>query len=182
MTDRAAATRYARALLDVSLADGDPERVERDLSAFATLLNDHSMLRSVLLNPGVSAARKRDVASEILDASGEVSVVARRLIVMLGERDRFGLLTELLDVFRERLMDHRGILRARITTAAPVDDARTQAIGNALAAATGRQVTIEASVDPTLVGGLVTQIGGTVYDGSVARHLEQLRREFTIRA
>ncbi len=182
MTDRVVATRYARALLDVSLADGDPERVERDLSAFAALLDEHSMLRSVLLNPAVTAARKRAVASEILDASGDVSVIARRLIVMLGERDRFGLLAELLEVFRERLMDHRGIVRARITTAAPVDDARTQAIRHALAAATGRQVTIEASVDPALVGGLVTQIGSTVYDGSVARHLEQLRRRFTTRA
>ncbi len=182
MTDRAAATRYARALLDVSLADDDPGRVERDLSAFAALLEQHSMLRSVLLNPAVHAARKRDVATDILDASGDVSVVARRLIVMLGERDRFGLLADLLEVFQERLLDHRGIVRARITTAEPVDETRRQAIADALAAATGRQVTIEATVDPTLVGGLVTQIGGTVYDGSVARHLEQLRRQFVMRA
>ena len=181
MTDRAAATRYARALLDVSLADGDPERVERELDAFAGLIDEHPMLRSVLLNPAIPAARKRGVASDILDASGDVSVIARRLLLMLGERARFGLLTELLEVFREQLLDHRQIVRARITTAAPLDDARRQAIERALAAATGRKVTIETTVDPTLVGGLVTQIGSTVYDGSVARHLGRLRHQFLSR-
>ena len=178
MTQRAAATRYARALLEVSLQDGDPDRVERDLGAFAALLDEHPTLGRALLNPAVSPVRKRAVVSGILERAGALSPIVARLLQMLGERDRLGLVPELLEVYRERLNDHRGITRARITTAEPLDDARAAAFEKTLGQATGRQVRVERSVEPALVGGLVAQVGGIVYDGSVARHLDRLRQEF----
>ncbi|MCY4659763.1 MAG: ATP synthase F1 subunit delta [Acidobacteria bacterium] len=178
MTQRAAATRYARALLEVSLQDGDPDRVERDLGEFAKLLDEHPTLGRALLNPAVSPARKRAVVAEIVERDGALSPIVVRLLTMLAERDRLALMPDLLEVYRERLNDHRGIMRARITTAAPLDDGRASAFEKALGQATGRQVRIERSVDPALVGGLVAQVGGIVYDGSVMRHLDRLRQEF----
>ena len=178
MTQRAAATRYARALLEVSLQDGDPDRVERDLAVFAKLLDEHPTLGRALLNPAVSPARKRAVVSAMAEQGGRTSPIVERLLSMLAERDRLSLVPELLDVYRERLRDHRGIMRAQLTTAAPLDDRRAAAFAEALGRATGRQVRVERNVDAALVGGLIAQVGGTVYDGSVARHLERLRHAF----
>ena len=178
MTQRAAATRYARALLEVSLQDGDPDRVERELGEFAALLDEHPTLGRALFSPAVSPARKRAVVSGIVEQDGALSPIVVRLLRMLAERDRLALVPELLDVYRERLNDHRGIMMARITTATPLDDGRAAAFERALGQATGRQVRIERSVDPALVGGLVAHVGGVVYDGSVMRHLDRLRQEF----
>ena len=178
MMQRAAATKYARALLEVSLQDGDPDRVERELGEFARLLAEHQTLGRALLNPAVSPARKRAVVSGVAERSGGQSPVVVRLLQMLAERGRLGLVPALLEVYRERLNAHRGIVRARITTATPLDDRRAAAIEKALGQVTGHQVRVERNVDPALVGGLVAQVGGVVYDGSVMRHLDRLRQEF----
>ena len=178
MTQRAAATRYARALLEVTLKDGDPDRVERELAQFTGLLDEHPTLGRALLNPAVAPSRKRAVVSGIVEQDGALSPILARLLQMLAERDRLALLPDLLDIYRARLNEHRGIVRARITTATPLDDGRSAALEQALGQATGREVRIERSVDPALLGGLVAQVGGVVYDGSVTRHLDRLRQEF----
>lgn len=178
MTQRAVATRYARALLEVSLQDGDPDRVERELREFEKLLAEHPTLGRALLSPAISSVRKRAIVSALVERGGDLSPIVMRLLQMLAERDILGLVPELVEVYRERLNEHRGIVRARIATAAPLDEQRAAAFEKALGEATGRQVRIERSVDPALVGGLVAQVGGIVYDGSVMRHLDRLRQEF----
>ena len=127
----------------------------------------------------MSPARKRAVVAGIVERDGALSPIVVRLLTMLAERDRLALSCRTCSMsYRERLNDHRGIMRARITTAAPLDDGRASALEKALGQATGRQVRIERSVDPALVGGLVAQVGGIVYDGSVTRHLDRLRQDF----
>ena len=176
MMDRTAATRYARALLDVSLTDGDPQRVEPELVAFGGLLQEHAVLRSALLNPAIPPARKRAVVSDILESTGDTSAIVGRLLMTLAERDRLSLLPETLKVYRGRLMDHLQVVRIHITTATLLNTKRLKSLERTLAKAAGRQVAIETTVTPTLLGGMVTQIGSTVYDSSVARHLDRLRR------
>ncbi len=104
--------------------------------------------------------------------------MTRRLLMLLADRDRLSLLPEILELYREQLMAMRGVLRARITTATELGDARVEAIADTLRSATGQHVEIETKVDAAVLGGMVTQIGSTVYDGSVAGHLARLRRRF----
>ena len=178
MTNRAIAMRYARALLEVSQQDGDPERVERELSGFATLMDRHAELQRGLVNPAVPPPVKRSLIAELIARADTLSPVAVRLLTLLAERDRLSLFGEILETFRDRLMEERGVVRARITTAAALSADRVGTIAENLEAATGKQVSIEADVDPGLIGGLVTQIGSTVYDGSIARHLARLKERF----
>ncbi len=178
MTNRAAATRYARALLEVSQTDADPERVEQELSAFVALTASHPSLARSLVNPGIPLSRKRALMTELLPRLGDILPVTRRLLVLLADRDRLSILGEILDMYRDRLMELRGVVRARITTASELPPERLAVITATLEGATGKQVDVETEIDVTLLGGVVTQIGSTVYDGSVAGHLARLRSRF----
>ena len=182
MTNRAAAMRYARALIEVSEQAADPERVERELAGFVNLMAAHALLRSSLVNPSVPPSKKRALMGELITRVGDLSGITRRLLMLLADRDRLTILSEILDAYRERLRDLRGIVRAKVTTVSALPDERVQAIARALEIATGKEVQVETGVDAALVGGMVTQIGSTVYDGSIARHLERLRRRFLSQA
>ena len=174
MPDRKAATRYARALFEVSLQQADPRQVERDLSGFADLLATHEALGKVLLNPAVPTPRKRAVVSAIVERAPMVPAVAR-VLVLLAEHDHLGELPDLVDAYRARLMDHLKMVRADVTTAAPLPRDRAEALRQSLSTATGKQVSVVARLEPALLGGVVVRVGSTVYDGSLARHLERLK-------
>jgi F-type H+-transporting ATPase subunit delta len=175
MTNRTAATRYARALLDVALHEGvDPALVESELAAFAALFDGDETLRKVLLNPAVPAPRKRSAIAEITRQAA-VSPVLRKLLILLAERDRLVLLPDLLVSYRERLLDHQKVVRAEVTSAVALPPERAQAIERRLAEVTGRSVVLTTRVDSAIIGGIVARVGGTVYDGSVTTQLQKLK-------
>ncbi|HVV95845.1 MAG TPA: ATP synthase F1 subunit delta [Rhodanobacteraceae bacterium] len=175
MTNRTAATRYARALLDVAIKEkADLDRVERELGSIVELLAQHKPLSQALLNPVVPVPRKR-AAMDALTSRGQLLPMVAKLLGLLAERDRLVLLPDLLASYRERLLDYRHIVRAEITTTTPLSQEHVKAIETSLARASGRTVTLSANVDPAIIGGVVTRIGSTIYDGSVMRQLEKMR-------
>jgi F-type H+-transporting ATPase subunit delta len=180
MSMRASAARYARALLDVAIKESNPEQAERDLAAFLDLVYRHSDLQKALTHPAVAAAAKRAVVQQVIERLAPVSPVGK-LLLLLADRDRLTLAPELLDVYRERLNEHLRIVRAEITTAEPLAQDRANALRQRLATATGRTVTLTTKVDPAIIGGMVTRIGSTVYDGSVATQLQAIRQRLAER-
>lgn len=175
MTNRTAATRYARALLDVALQEKvDPSLVESELQAFASLFDRDETLKKVLLNPAVPAPRKRSAVAEIARQASTTTVV-RKLLVLLAERDRLALVPDLLASYRDRLMDYQKIVRAEVTTALALPPERAQAIERRLAEVTGRTVALTTKVDPALIGGMIARVGSTVYDGSVTTQLQKMK-------
>ena len=175
MTSRASATRYARALFDVASREGaDLAALERDLSAFASLVAGHEGLGRVLANPAIPAVRKRGVVEQLLSRA-QVPPILDKLLLMLAERDRLVLLPELSTAFQQRLREHARDVRAEVVTAIALPPDRVAALEQSLAQASGRQVQLEARVDPAIIGGAVTRVGSTVYDGSVTRQLEKMK-------
>ena len=175
MTSRASAMRYARALFDVASKEGaDLTALERDLSAFTSLVAGHEGLGRVLANPAIPAVRKRGVVEQLL-ARAQVSPILNKLLLMLAERDRLALLPELSTAFQQRLREHARVVRAEVVTAIALPPDRVAALEQSLAQASGRQVQLEARVDPAILGGAVTRVGSTVYDGSVTRQLEKMK-------
>jgi F-type H+-transporting ATPase subunit delta len=174
MTQKTAAARYARALFDVALAEDDPVRVEQQLAAAAEVFTGHADLWRAVTNPAVPVQKKRAVMDELLPKL-ELSPVVSKLLAMLASRDRLLLLPDLVDTYRARLLDHQQVVRAVVTTAAPLDAGKAQALEGALAGITGRRVLMDTETNPDLIGGVVARIGSTVYDGSVKRQLEKIR-------
>lgn len=177
MTNRTAANRYARALFEVAQKEKvDLAEIERQLAAFTNLLTEHATLEKVLLNPAVPAPRKRAAVTELATRTKMPPVLAK-LLALLADRDRLILLPDLLAAYRARLLDHQKVVRAEITTAVPLTPGRAGAIERSLAKVTGRTVTLATRVDPSLIGGIVARLGGTVYDASVTTQLQKMRRQ-----
>jgi F-type H+-transporting ATPase subunit delta len=175
VTNKTAAARYARALLDVAIKEkADLDAIERDLTAFADLFTAHPALAKVMLNPAVPVPRKRAAMAELVRRMTMPPILAK-LMTLLADRDRLVLLPDLLTSYRDRLMDYQKVVRADVTTAAPIDAARVDALRRGLAAVTGRTVTVSTKLDPSIIGGIVARVGSTVYDASVTRQLARMK-------
>jgi F-type H+-transporting ATPase subunit delta len=177
MTSRTAATRYARALFDVAVQEKlDLDEIAGKLGEFDELLRQHPALAKLLFNPAIPTSRKRATVGELLKLSPAPQVVAK-LLLLLGERDRLVLLHDILEAFRQKLLDHRNIVRAEVVTAAALAADKAQAIEKSLAQATGRSVLLSTTVDPSIIGGIITKIGGTVYDASITGQLARMKQK-----
>jgi len=175
MTNKTAATRYARALLDVGVKEKvDLEQVEQELAQFVDLFKQNPLLEKVLLNPAVPVPRKRAAVAELVARAKPAGIVGK-LLTLLADRDRLVLLPDLVASYRERLLDYRKIVRAEVTTAAPLGGDRAKALESSLARVTGRSVVLDMRVDASIIGGVVARVGSTVYDGSVTRQLEKIK-------
>ncbi|MGE0041435.1 MAG: ATP synthase F1 subunit delta [Vicinamibacterales bacterium] len=175
MSLRTSATRYARALLDVAVKEADPEKVERDLAAIAGLMAGGSELGRVLTSPGTPQAARAGIVAAITARVGVEPPVAK-LLGMLADRNKLALVPDLVEVYRERLLEHQNVVRARVTTAAPLGPSQVEALAARLSAVTGKSVRMDVQVDPSLIGGLVAQIGSTVYDGSLRTDLAHVKQ------
>jgi len=179
MPSRASATRYARALFDVALKESDPVQIERDIASVAGLMSSNAELSGALTNPAIPASAKRKII-DALATRLDVAMPARKLLLLLADRDRLAIVPDLLDVYRARLMEHQQVVRAEVTTAAPLAPDRAAQFQKKLADITGRTVEMTTSVDPSIIGGVVTRIGGTVYDGSIATQLARLKEKLAV--
>jgi|SRR5687767_8868959 F-type H+-transporting ATPase subunit delta len=177
MSSRASASRYARALFDV--ADPAGRRgIDEELSAVSRLFAEQSDLQAVFASPTVPLGVKRGVVQGIVERAA-VSTPVAKLLTLLAERDRLGLLADVAAVFHERMLDEQNVLQAEVTTAAPLGADEQKALQARLSAATSKQVTITPRVDPAIIGGIVARIGSTVYDGSLANQLARLRERLS---
>ena len=181
MSTRASASRYAKALLDVMIKEARPEQAEQDVAAFVELFEGHTDLRKAMLNPAVPVTSKRAVIEQLV-ARLKPSPPVGKLLLLLAERDRLELLPDLLAAYRDRLMDHLQVVRAEVRTAVPLPEAQVAQLQQRLADVTGRRVTMNTSVDPSIIGGVVARIGSTVYDGSVATQLARIKSKLVEQA
>jgi F-type H+-transporting ATPase subunit delta len=178
VTGRAAAGRYARALLDVVVREADPQQAAHDLAGFQQLMTEHTQLQQTLTNPALPIARKRAIVEE-LATRVQLGPVVAKLLLLLADRDRLALLPDIVDAYRARLMDHLQAVQAEVTAASPLADEQAKALQDSLGRVTGRRVSLVSRVDPELVGGLVARVGSMVYDGSVKRQLERMKERLS---
>jgi F-type H+-transporting ATPase subunit delta len=174
---RPLARRYARALLDVCLAqpkDGAPEKVRGDLETLSEAFREHKDLAALLQNPAIGVEAKKKITAA-LAAKAKATPIVERLLALLAERDRLSLLPLVAEAFAEVWNAQRGVTAAEAVTAVELEAAQTKALAAALGNAAGREVELKARVDPQVLGGLVVRMGGKTYDGSVRGRLAALR-------
>jgi F-type H+-transporting ATPase subunit delta len=166
-----AARRYVQAIVEIARERQSFDAWERDLGRLAEMAAD-PQVATFLHNPSAGEAAKIQAVDIVLaDAQPE----ARHLAHLLIERQRTGLIPEIVDGFREAVLAERGTVVADITTAEPLDDTMQAAVGERLGQMVGKTVEVRLHTDPAIIGGLVAQIGDQVIDGSVQTRLRRLR-------
>jgi F-type H+-transporting ATPase subunit delta len=178
VTSGAAAGRYARALFDVVLKEQPAalEPVLAQLQEQSALFTEHPALAGVMANPAVPVTKKVALAKALIERSGAIAGPLAKTILMLAERDRLMILPDIARIYRDRLMDHQKVIRGEVTTASALAPEKLRALEQGLARATGRRVMLESRVDPSIIGGVVTRLGSTVYDGSVTTQLQKMKQ------
>jgi F-type H+-transporting ATPase subunit delta len=169
-----AANRYAKALLDV-LYPASAELGLEQLVKFSSLLSSQPQMRQLFENPTIAAQRRKEVFKGIADSLSYESYV-RNFINLLIERNRLDLLADIIVAYQKLLDENLGIVRARITSAGPLDAAQQRDIAARLEQVTGKHVRVELSVDPALIGGVVARVGSTIYDGSIRQQLQVFKQ------
>ncbi len=169
------ARRYAKALFGLAEQQGRVEAWNDSLQALKQAVEGSADLRDVLSNPVYSREQRRAIVTQ-LAAAVKLDPEPANLLFLLGDRNRLAYLSAIVDTFRELADQHLGRVRARVTSAVPLEPAAAQAIADQLANKVAAKVIVERSVDPGILGGVVAQVGSLVWDGSVRTQLEALRK------
>ncbi len=176
MRDRRLAVRYARALLGALPDPAQAESADAFLSSLRAAMNQSSELRAILLDPAVPG-EQRTKALQALATAAQQPVQLANFFAALVDHNRTAALPSIAEVFHEEREAAAGIVPAEITTASPMPDELRAQAERAIAKMTGQKVRLTCTVDPKLIGGAITRVGSTVYDGSLRNQLTQLRRQ-----
>lgn len=164
--------RYARAIFAVAEEQGTLEQTADELRLLGAIGQDAD-IAAALANPLLSATARRGLAGTIAD-NLKLSPTTRNFVSLLADHRRLDQLVGIAQAFTDVLDQKLGRVRATITSAVPLFDAQRQELIGALERKLGRTVLAETSVDPQLLGGVVVDVDGTVYDGSVRTQLRTL--------
>lgn len=170
----AIANRYAKALVDVSFKTNQYEQVAAELLRFEDLLARNRDLAIFYSNPALPVAKKKAATREILNRLA-FSLLTSNFLYLLIDNHRIGGFSDIRKAFQQELSNRLGITQAEITTSTELDVETRQKLEGTLAALTGKRVALKFSNDPTLIGGIVTRIGDTIYDGSIRQQLNSLK-------
>jgi len=169
-------TGYADALFAVAAAEGDLATVEDELFRFAQALRSNDELRTTLADEAVPAARRQQVVEDLL--GGKASATTTALVSMVVGAGRAAELPTIVDAMVELGAASRNKAVATVRSAVDLTVEQRERLAAAINTRTGKQVEVKVVIDPTVLGGVVTEIGDDIIDGSVRRRLNQLRESF----
>ena len=169
-------TGYADALFAVAAAEGDLAAVEDELFRFAQALRSDDQLGSTLADQGVPVSRRQQVVEDLL--GGKASATTTALGSMVVGAGRTTDLPAIVDALVERSAASRNKSVATVRSAIDLTAEQRNRLASAINTRTGREVEIRVVIDPRVLGGVVTEIGDDIIDGSVRRRLNQLRESF----
>ena len=176
MSSQTVARRYASALADVVIERNEAQLVQAELAAWAKMISENGALLEAFSNPTVAYEQKRKVLNELI-ARTKVRPTTTNFLRTLLMNQRLAELPQVNDKLAQILDERAGIVSAEIISARPVSDNVKGLLEEKLRDMTGKKARLTFATDESLLGGIVTRIGSTIYDGSVSNQLSRLREE-----
>ena len=168
------ARRYSRAMLEVAIRQRNFSTVLEQLESFVDQLRSTPLLKTLFMNPAVSSEAKQRVLKELSDKM-KFQDLTFHFLKTLMHRDRLNLLEQTIVSAEQQFLEKQGIMVVEVISAQRLLSEEQNRLIEKLQSFTGKKVQLENHVDPTLIGGVITRIGTTLYDGSVQTQLEHLR-------
>ena len=176
MKGRAAARRYAKALMELAKRDDQVADVAEQLQQHLSLLRSNADLQLLLNNPGIDAKVKAELLTAVLDRT-QPSPLLRNFLLLLLEKERLNQFDVVCEHYERLANEELRRVVAQVTTAIELAAEQREAVTHKIADMTHKNVILEAHVDPGILGGLVVRVNNVVLDGSLRGQLTQLRKE-----
>lgn len=173
MAKKVFSRRCAQAVFDIARRESALDKWLSDLGDVAHLGADPA-LTAWLESPKIHFDDKWKLLKERLTG---LSPLALNLVGLLVARGRFGFIGEIAEEYQRLLNNYRGVEQAEVITAVPLDDQDEQRLSQRLGAVVGKKVTIKAQVDASIIGGIITRVGGKLLDGSTRGKLQALKQK-----
>ena len=170
------ARRYAVALADVVASRGEAREVQEELTGWERMARENTLLMEVFRNPTIPYEQKKKVVHMLIERTRVRPTTANYLLVLL-QNHRLADLSEINQAFTRELDRRSNIVSAQVTTARPVPPQAQESLRARLGELTGSNVRLQFAVDEEIIGGVVTRIGSTIYDGSVRGQLQQIKQK-----
>lgn len=174
MLKGATARRYATAIFEIALEQGNVDRWRDDVRQIAEYFGNRRLL-FVLREPKIPAPRKEAIVRDLLAA--KIQPQALNAALLLVERGLAVLAPAIAAHFEKLYNDYRGQAVAQVTTAIPLDDDLRAQITGELRQMTGKRILLDERVDPSILGGAIARVGDTLIDGSLRRRFILLRQQ-----
>jgi F-type H+-transporting ATPase subunit delta len=168
------ARRYARALLEVAIKQRNFTLVLEELENIEKQFQQLPLMKQLFLNPALPQENKRRILEALAKRFG-LQPLTLNFLKTLMRHDRLNLLEQVIVSMEQQFLERQGIVVVEVLTARRLDRQEESEMISTLETFTGKKVQLENHVNPGLIGGAVTRIGSTLYDGSVQAQLEQLK-------
>lgn len=175
MREQTVARNYAETLFALARLNEGPERYEEGIETVARLLDEDPRFRMFLETPRIPAAEKKQVMRKAFGAALPKPLVNFLLVVLDKRRQR--LLQEIAREYHDLVDQHLNRVHAEVTVARPLDEEGLATVRDRLTTLLGRDAIPHVRVKPEILGGIVVKTGDTIYDGSLRRRLEGMRRQ-----
>ena len=176
MSSTRAAIRYAKAILDIANDKGVAQAVNNDMTTISSTINGNKELSTFIQNPTTKVEVKESALQEIFT---DTNSVTKSLFRLLFENKRFEILDAIALEYNKLFDDMNGVEIAKVTTAIAMDASLEAKVLAKIATFSNKKITIENTVDPSLIGGFILRIGDKQYNASVANRLQVLKRELS---
>jgi len=168
------AGRYATALFELALESNAVDQVQSDLKAFDALVAANPDLERLVRSPVFTAEEQTKALVAILDKAGIKGIAANFLRVVAANRRLFAV-REIIRGINALIARHKGEVTAQVTVAETLNDARLSEIRDALKSVTGKDVQVDVTVDPSIIGGLKVKLGSRMVDASLRTKLNSIK-------
>jgi F-type H+-transporting ATPase subunit delta len=169
-----AAGRYATALFEIAAEAKRVEPIEADLDLLAAAMNDSSDLRDLVASP-IYPRDQQGAAMQAICAKMEMGTEVSSTVALMAANRRLPELSAAIAAFKALAAAERGELTADVTAASALSAEQRKALADTLAASLGKKITMNETVDPSLIGGLIVKVGSVMVDTSIKSKLSQLQ-------
>ena len=166
--------RYATALFELARDENSIDPVTADLDKFDALLNESAELKRLVRSPLFAAEVQLKALSAVLDKAGITGIAANFLKALTANRRLFAV-SDVIGAFRALVAKFKGEASADVTVAEPLSDKNVDALKQALKSVSGKDVTLNVKVDPSIIGGLVVKLGSRMVDSSLRTKLNSIK-------
>ena len=166
--------RYATALFELARDQNSIDAVKADLDKFDAMLSESADLKRLVRSPVFAADAQLKALSAVLDKAGISGVAANFLKVLTNNRRLFAV-ADVIRAFGTLVAKYKGEASAEVTVAEPLSDKNLDALKEALKQVSGKDVTLNVKVDPSIIGGLVVKLGSRMVDSSLRTKLNSIK-------